>query len=234
MIRRTSNLAFSKPPIAALTLLAALCLAVSIIVALPSSNVFAADQTPTVTYDAATGEFSYSNAPDGDLLANFKGLMPGDTVEQTVSIEVVNSQEVVAIYASAQYEDSEIEGIESVGLSVSFDETASQAGTLGDAHGMGDSVLLARFHGNGSQTGTVQVHVPPDLGNDTADTSHILTWQFTAQHEGVLPHDDGKPSDLAQTSDEAQTAICIASLAAFTAFACMITAVRRIRRIECI
>ena len=182
----------------------------------------AAEPVPTLIYDAASGEFSFRDAPDGDLFASFKGLMPGDVAHQEVAVEVVNSREVVSVYVSARYADAELAGIEGVGLTATFDGSGAHEGTLGDRHNMGEPVKMATLRGDGVAAGVVELRVPTALGNETAGGSHVLTWEFTAQHDGALPPDgDGAAGDatgggagLSQTGDGfGGVVVCIAAVA---------------------
>lgn len=51
------------------------------------AKAFAAD-VPTASYDASTHEATISHAGEnGDLFANFKGLMPGDERDQDVNVQ---------------------------------------------------------------------------------------------------------------------------------------------------
>ena len=117
-------------------LVSALC-AIGLAFAWVPERAAASEPTPTVIYDATSGEFSFRDAPGGDLLASFKGLMPGDVVEQQVAVEVVNSREIVSVYVSARYADAELAGVEVVGLTATFGGSGAHAGTLGDRHDMG-------------------------------------------------------------------------------------------------
>lgn len=192
---------------AMVVLLASALCAVCLAFAWAPERAAAAEATPTVIYDATSGEFSFRDAPGGDLFASFKGLMPGDVAEQQVAVEVVNSREIVSVYVSARYADAELAGIEDVGLTATFDGSGAHTGTLGDRHEMGEPVKMATLRGDDAATGVVELRVPTSLGNDTAGGAHTLTWEFTAQHEGALPPgDDGAASDgagsgLSQTGD---------------------------------
>ncbi len=172
---------------ASVALLASALCAFALVCACAPAQAMAAEAVPTVVYDAESGEFSFRDAPGGDMFASFKGLMPGDTAQQEVAVEVVNSREIVSVYVSARYADAELAGIEGVGLAAVFDGSGAHEGTLGDRHEMGEPVLLATLRGDGAAKGVVELRVPTSLGNETAGGSHTLTWEFTAQHEGALP-----------------------------------------------
>ncbi len=210
-------------------LVSALC-AIGLAISWAPERAAASEVTPTVIYDATSGEFSFRDAPGGDLFASFKGLMPGDVAEQQVAVEVVNSREIVSVYVSARYADAELAGVEDVGLTATFGGSGAHAGTLGDRHDMGEPVLLATLRGEDASAGVVELRVPASLGNDTAGGSHTLTWEFTAQHEGALPSgDDGAAGDgagsgLSQTGDGLGGVVIAIAAIAVIALAVVITA----------
>lgn len=75
---------------------------------------FAAD-VPTASYDASTHEAAISHAGEnGDLFANFKGLMPGDERDQDVNVQVGNARGTVRVYVQAFVDDASANLLEDV------------------------------------------------------------------------------------------------------------------------
>ena len=78
---------------------------------------FAAD-VPTASYDASTHEATISHAGEnGDLFANFKGLMPGDKRDQDVNVQVGNARGTVRVYVQAFVNDASANVLDDVSLS---------------------------------------------------------------------------------------------------------------------
>lgn len=168
---------------------------------------------PALVYDARAKRFSYRGVEGTDLFASFKDLMPGDVRLQGFRVEVVHADEPVTVYVRAAYDAAEYAGIEGLRVATQLGSSPLLVGTLGDAHGMESAVEAACFDGDGSAPVTVTLTVPTELGNGTAGGTHVLSWEFIAQHEGSGETVRVPSDSLPQTGDSSGAAIWLALLA---------------------
>lgn len=143
---------------------------------------FAAD-VPTASYDASTHEAAISHAGEnGDLFANFKGLMPGDERDQDVNVQVRNARGTVRVYAQAFVNDASANLLEDVSLSVrSGDGAVVGDGSVGSV--FSQPVLIATFDKPGAETVRLHLSVPVSIGNEAADASCNVKWIVTFEDE---------------------------------------------------
>lgn len=204
---------------------------------------------PTLVYDGAAKSFTYRNVKGSDLFSSFKGVMPGDELSQDFVIEGVNIAEPTSIYAQASYEESQTAGIEDVSIEARFGDGVEAEGTLGEENAMQDPVRIAVLSSDATIPGSVTMRVPTSLSNDTAYTSHELTWTFIAQEDGSVSGGEGSgggagdgsyggnssgyvsanSGTLAKTSDETSSVVAAALLCALVSFGVLLFSLRRMR-----
>ena len=131
-----------------------------------------------------------------DLFKNFKGLMPGDVVEQKITVQNT-SKYITRIYLMAdpevdeEYKDflSQLELTVTAGSSEIFDAAASEQDGLAPTEDDPYGVLLGTFKKNGSVELTATIKVPIDLDNDYMGNKlgyGVVPWTFTAE-DVVIP-----------------------------------------------
>lgn len=202
-----------------------LCAALAVPAAVPVTS-FAA-QAPEVVYDGEEKEFTLKNVSERDLFPEFKNVVPGDNIEQTIKVRVENTDAPVTVYLSAEGgEDTGRELFQDVMLKVEAGgKTVSEAPLSGDGR-LGEGVELFTFNAPGEQSLDVTLSVAPEAGNELMDAMTSVRWTFTVQdydnggaQQGM---GSGSVQSSAQTGDATDTrpwtagVVCCAGIAAGT------------------
>ena len=157
----------------------------------------------TVSYKGGAEKFVFlpgSGYTDTDLFDGFKGVMPGDTLTQT--IEVRNrflGTGSVKIYLRAVAHDEQANPL-SPNVAAAGETVASMSnflsqlsmevwqgdkriysGTPDQLDGLKNNVFLGTIPRFGSTTLTVKLLVPEELGNEYANRVGEVDWVFTAE-----------------------------------------------------
>ena len=162
---------------------------------------FAAESS--VTYEGGAENYVFlpgSEYTDTDLFDNFKGVMPGDELEQKIT--VTNEQglcDYVKIYMRAvphddtanplsdsvmQYETvvTMDDFLHQLSLTVvKEDGTEIFKGTAEELDGLAENVLLGSFEKGESTVLTAKLSVPIELGNEYANRVGEVDWVFVAE-----------------------------------------------------
>lgn len=167
-------------------------------------TVFAADGK--VTYSGNAGNFVFEPGSDHsltDLFPNFKGVMPGDTLTQKITVKNDADNNVkVKIYVRSlgAHEDSEA-FLSQLGLKVKtssenemaymFDAAASETAQLTDW------VCLGTLYSGGEVNLDVTLNVHTSLDNEFQSKIGYLDWEFMIEE---FPVEEGDPKPP-QTGD---------------------------------
>ena len=170
-------------------------------------TVFAADGK--ITYSGNAGNFVFEPGSEHsltDLFPNFKGVMPGDTLTQKITVKNNADNKVkVKIYMRSlgAHEDS-VEFLSQLGLKVSkseenkmaymFDAAASETAQLTDW------VCLGTLYSGGEVNLDVTLNVPVSMGNEFQDQIGYLDWEFKIE-EYPVEDTDPKPPQTGDNSN---------------------------------
>ena len=167
-------------------------------------TVFAADGK--VTYSGNAGNFVFEPGSEHsltDLFPNFKGVMPGDTLTQNITVKNDADNNVkVKIYVRSlgAHEDS-VEFLSQLGLKVAKSEENEMAymfdAAANETAQLTDWVCLGTLYSGGEVNLDVTLNVPTSLDNEFQSKIGYLDWEFMIEE---FPVEEGDPKPP-QTGD---------------------------------
>ena len=157
-------------------------------------NVYAEgdETTDSTSYVTFNGEDGFDLSNNGDLFDNFKGIMPGDELDQTIVVKNA-SEDTVKIYVQAVVHDESNQPVtadatsdESNDLLKEFKMTVFN-GTQqiyeespDKTDGLSEPVLLGQFEPGQQVELKAHLSIPTSLGNEFANREGEVDWIFTA------------------------------------------------------
>ncbi|MDO4567458.1 MAG: hypothetical protein Q4B99_00710 [Clostridia bacterium] len=189
-----------------LTAAAALC---AIAIVFTCSVALAGDTN--VEYDGDAQRFVF--IPEStDLFENYKGVMPGDVIEQRIGVTNSISNEVkIKLYlraepVEAQYEDF----LNELTIRVMQEHaTILYEGPAGEQGDLAENVYLGTFYSGASTEINMLLNVPIELGNEYMSTMGEIRWVFTVEELPIEPDDPDPPI----TGDMQRTAFYLGMIA---------------------
>ena len=167
-----------------------------------------------VIYSGDSGEFIFAPGSDyslTDLFANFKDVMPGDSIENTITVKNDASKKVkVKIYLrSLGAHEESAEFLSKLSLKVEktadnemdymFDAAANESAQLTEW------VLLGTLYSGGEVNLNVILEVPAELDNSFQKYIGYIDWEFMIEEEIIESTDPLPP----QTGDYSSTWIWV-------------------------
>ena len=170
-------------------------------------TVFAADGK--VTYSGNAGNFVFEPGSEHsltDLFPNFKGVMPGDTLTQKITVKNDADNKVkVKIYMRSlgAHEDS-VEFLSQLGLKVAKSEENEMAymfdAAANETAQLTDWVCLGTLYSGGEVNLDVTLNVPTSLDNEFQNKIGYLDWEFMIE-EFPIEEGDPKPPQTGDNSN---------------------------------
>ena len=161
---------------------ATICLALLLVACLLGGSALAA---ASVSYEGGAEKFVF--LPGSDLFENFKNVLPGDVLTQTITVRNDKDMQVRIYLRAEPVNQTSEEFLSHLTLTVTckdkeiFDAAASETAQLTKA------TLLGTFRKNGSTDLTVTLSVPADMGNEYMNAIGFVPWTFIAEE---IPDDE--------------------------------------------
>jgi len=153
-----------------------------------------------------------------DLFQNFKNLLPGDTVDQTITVQNTTPH-IVRLWLAADpaVAKDDQDFLSQMQLTVKaedstiFDATADQQDGLAPTEDSPYGVLLGTFKNRGTVQLTATIKVPDSLGNAYMGKEGIVPWTFTAE-EVIIPDTPDTGDDYVMWAWVAVAAVLMAGI----------------------
>ena len=143
---------------------------------------------PAVRYDGQEKEFMILNTQGTDLFGEFKDLVPGDTVTQSILLQFDNISRKTDLYLRAETADGS--GLpENIRMKVYVADRVISEGDLNSQETFTENTLLYEFTKSEEVKIKVVLEVPGEIGNEIADMRKEIRWIFTVQEEEAQEED---------------------------------------------
>lgn len=210
-----------------------------------------ADASPTVVYDGGDKAWHGEGLQQQDVLADFSGVLPGDTLVQEFDLEVRNVERAVSVFMCPHGDAATLAALADVEFLVADEQgNVIAQGTVGDFVDQAEAALsLGTFSAADSMHLRIELYAPTTLGNELQGKAYAFEWMFIAQEDG----EEGSGSDggglggagqggsssatsgdlLSKTNDASAVIAAVFGIIGIAAVAAIVVAVARSRNRSC-
>ena len=143
-----------------------ICLGLLLMAALLCGSALAA---ASVTYEGGAEKFVFlpgSSYSDTDLFENFKGVLPGDVLTQTITVQNDTDAQVRIYMRAEPVKQEDVDFLNQMHMTVTSGSKEIFDAQADEQDGLAKNTLLGTFKKSGSTTLTVTLEVPIEMGNE--------------------------------------------------------------------